>query len=983
MSRVKKIGALVLSAAMAFALFSPYSIKAEGSGEVTNNDASTYAYDIVKPVLEKVEFPANGTTVKVGDKLPVYVYAYDVDSGINSVMIDATYSNEELNLYDYEYFSLEYNDGTKRYEGFIDVIDGGYTSLELSGLNITDNAGNYYKDDLVDENGNYIYKGTIEGGIAGETSGEIQSLIFKQNKQNINPFSYIDFDVITDEKSAKKVSSLDLYFRNEKGNTVNYRIEKDGNSHFSTNFSKIQVNSNCTVGKYVLDEIYGNTESGNLVSYSFNNMENYWYILNEKSDAIKPIVQSIEMTHNQEVVEPGDVIEIKIKVSDNVALSKYGTMYIVPAASIDGFSELVDLVYDESANEYRGTLKITEKTYPCEWFISSIYIEDTSENRADTEDLKLEENYYVFVNNDGTFVNPTYNVDVAFNVLNKDGEYEQVYFENLKIKRRSTLKDAGVKAPDGNTSYAGLKFIEWVDYEGKPFSLDDPILEENFINLYAKYDKKVVKTGFMYPTVDMKLGERNEAYLLSNEATYKELLEKVNNNNYEEGIADFYKIGFEDWEYRYFVDDFNQVIPITNYGVDLGAVYKDKTPVIKNYQYYDVEGRIPTVQEVELVNVGTSPIEIKRNLEKTEVPSLYNGLRFKNWYVYSAALGEEKVSNYDYFVADAQYENRMVRFIIDDMFKDNGAWAGSEEPDWDYVKAIVAEEGETITVPKAEGYTSVKYMPLNDGTTVKEGDKITVGKKNINVYGYGERINVPEEPEEPENPEKPNPPIEKPEPPKDSSGKELPSDVIKETVSAINQAKNGETIKVDMAGSTVVPKEILEAAKGKDIAIELNMGGYTWTINGKDILSNSLKDINLEVKFNTANIPDYVIDDLAKGNPVQQISLTHNGDFGFKADLSFNIGKEYAGKYGNLYYYDSDGKMVFMNAGFIDENGNVSLSFSHASEYAIIINDKVMQEQVQSSNGVNTGTTNNTYMFMFMLIIASGIAGVALLKKEH
>ena len=42
-------------------------------------------YDTTKPVIEKVEFPQNGQTLKVGDTLKFYVYAYDADSGINSI----------------------------------------------------------------------------------------------------------------------------------------------------------------------------------------------------------------------------------------------------------------------------------------------------------------------------------------------------------------------------------------------------------------------------------------------------------------------------------------------------------------------------------------------------------------------------------------------------------------------------------------------------------------------------------------------------------------------------------------------------------------------------------------------------------------------------------------------------------------------------------------------------------------------------------
>ena len=48
-----------------------------------------------------------------------------------------------------------------------------------------------------------------------------------------------------------------------------------------------------------------------------------------------------------------------------------------------------------------------------------------------------------------------------------------------------------------------------------------------------------------------------------------------------------------------------------------------------------------------------------------------------------------------------------------------------------------------------------------------------------------------------------------------------------------------------MSDATVAPKDVLEAAKGKDVDIVLDMNGYKWTINGNNIQADNLKDINL------------------------------------------------------------------------------------------------------------------------------------------
>ena len=169
-----------------------------------------------------------------------------------------------------------------------------------------------------------------------------------------------------------------------------------------------------------------------------------------------------------------------------------------------------------------------------------------------------------------------------------------------------------------------------------------------------------------------------------------------------------------------------------------------------------------------------------------------------------------------------------------------------------------------------------------------------------------------------------------------------------------------------MKKATVVPKEILEAIQGKEINILLNMDGYSWSIGGTEVNAAQLTDIDLEVKIDTDAIPSSLVDSIAEGQPATQISLTHNGEFGFRADLILNLGSENSGSTGNLYYYDSSGKLVFQNAGQVQEDGAISLSFSHASDYVIILatsgngaeNNTPNQDKDQN-NGQNQGSGQN------------------------
>lgn len=218
-----------------------------------------------------------------------------------------------------------------------------------------------------------------------------------------------------------------------------------------------------------------------------------------------------------------------------------------------------------------------------------------------------------------------------------------------------------------------------------------------------------------------------------------------------------------------------------------------------------------------------------------------------------------------------------------------------------------------------------------------------------------------------------------------NEGTKLSSDKIQEAVAAITTAKAGDTYTVDMSDATVAPKDVLEAAKGKDVDIVLDMNGYKWTINGNNIQADNLKDINLAVDTDSDAIPDDVISELAGNNPVKQISLAYSGDFGFKASLTYNIGSEYAGKYGNLYYYDSTGRMIFQNAGAIDADGNISLNFSHASEYAVVIADyAVTTENADNTatGGIATGDSTPIALYAVLCVMAIALAGIAAVTRK-
>lgn len=174
-------------------------------------------------------------------------------------------------------------------------------------------------------------------------------------------------------------------------------------------------------------------------------------------------------------------------------------------------------------------------------------------------------------------------------------------------------------------------------------------------------------------------------------------------------------------------------------------------------------------------------------------------------------------------------------------------------------------------------------------------------------------------------------------------------------------AAEGENLVVDMNGTSVVPADVFEEIQGKDITIEFDLGnGITWKVNGLSVQEGKVGDIDFGVKLGADaadTIPVEVINQVTGERMSLNLSLAYEGTFGFEAVLTVKVGEDSAGLFANLFYYnEGTGKLEFMCAGEIREDGSVDLNFSHASEYTIVIDTKSMeQEMVDDGISTNAG----------------------------
>lgn len=230
-------------------------------------------------------------------------------------------------------------------------------------------------------------------------------------------------------------------------------------------------------------------------------------------------------------------------------------------------------------------------------------------------------------------------------------------------------------------------------------------------------------------------------------------------------------------------------------------------------------------------------------------------------------------------------------------------------------------------------------------------------------------------------------------------------DVIR---SRIETAEDGETINVDMNGSTIVPQNIFESIKDRDITVIFDMGNeVTWTVNGKDIM-NIFGDIDFGISYGEnagAGIPLDIINNVTGERYWVNLTLAHDGEFGFAAVLTINMDKKNAGLYANLFYFNKQmGKLEFICSDEIDAAGNAGLVFTHASDYTVIVDEKPMDRadagvensssEAETNDGKNPDAeiiesphTGNVWLPNLLIVLGAvmiilGAGAVLMIKKE-
>ena len=212
----------------------------------------------------------------------------------------------------------------------------------------------------------------------------------------------------------------------------------------------------------------------------------------------------------------------------------------------------------------------------------------------------------------------------------------------------------------------------------------------------------------------------------------------------------------------------------------------------------------------------------------------------------------------------------------------------------------------------------------------------------------------------------------------------------------LENAPDSDVIDVEMNGTTTVPGDIFDTIKGRDVTAVFHMGdGITWTVNGKDVTAAG-KNIDLGVVFGGEagkTIPVEIINNVTGERYSVNLTLAYDGEFGFRATLTVNMDKKNAGLFANLFYYnEQSGELEFICAGEIDSQGEVGLTFTHASDYTIIVDRQsmepgVMENPVNPASAEEISTSGSFHpvrvLLMVLAVIILGAAGILLVVVRN
>lgn len=957
--------------------------------------------DTTAPVIESFEFVENTQKVSPGDIIHIKFKGYDADKSEFSIK----YTKIEVNFPESNSSSSIKAESITSVEGSENEYIIGFQvydyykeeKVEITALVVGDAVGNAATKATGSSDAEYPYFNVVKSDSTEIVVDNISlsNTSIKLTDENVKEEVQIEFQFAEGKEPQDTSGTFQLRYeyKDEEDyvyviyESVYYSNDENGGKWNGT----LSLSHGRGAGTYVLSEVTYNGEK-----ITVNNKSSFTLSITH-TDVTAPVIESVEAYWGDTKITEGKTIEregtikFRVKVQEDSAIyDSFLTLNHDLTDSADN-SRFVSLKPGEESGYYVGEVSLTATEYEAdmratEWYVGSVYFSDVYSNTTNSRDY---DTIYFYIKDESGIQLPEYSYTVC--IQNSNGNYDRYPVTTGRVTSLDEIFPDGVPY---NTEKEGYTFEGW---DIKKNGVDSKILQtsDSFtieswmseIHIRPVYDKVLVKIAWYYYDENKDYCSIIKEVKCNRGTTYGDLLESELDK-----VVHSEEFGFVDWKIE---DDLAQKIEYDTSFL-IRAQYREKILCLF-YYYYDK---------------GNKYNEFRKGICYEEGKTTYQNI-----------LDE-------YLVADDAHRNGFTHWEYYFTGSDLKDVISGEQPFLECYPRY-SSSGNT---GGSGGSGSSGNTGGTDGSGSSDNTGSTEGSGNSGNTGGTDAIDTSTEfpvvVETEENKEKEEETV------KDTTAAAVPQlrqentvpeftalsveeettevkpavkleeEVVAQKVEEIQNAEEGTTFVVEMTKedgevATEVPVAVLEVVRGKDVNIVLDMGGYSWTINGQDVLAVDLSAVNLEVTMDTEAVAPSIVEKLAGGEPTRQISLTYNGDFGFKASLTINVGSEHEGEFGNLYYHDSNGKLVFMNAGQIDEDGNVSLDFSHASDYVVVVGrDRTEEESKKSDEAAEESmpaeiideevvpvekeeeTAGSGLILVVIVVIVIAAVGIILVKKN-
>lgn len=217
----------------------------------------------------------------------------------------------------------------------------------------------------------------------------------------------------------------------------------------------------------------------------------------------------------------------------------------------------------------------------------------------------------------------------------------------------------------------------------------------------------------------------------------------------------------------------------------------------------------------------------------------------------------------------------------------------------------------------------------------------------------------------------------------------------KAVADSFEQIADGGKIYLNLGDDTMLSGDVISSMRGKDIYLVITLeNGVVWSIYGKDIVEEKIANMDLEVVLHTHEIPEDLVSSVAGEGSSMQMSLKHDGTFGFKAYLTVNVGEEYADSQAKLYYYNEEsGELELQYTGTVAADGSLEMLFSHASDYVIVLEQVALADaDAETEEAVDSAETteieeqeasmNIDPIVVILLLVVAAVVAVLFIRKK-